>query len=812
MGEPTGVKPAEEQIHRLLRRQVKRYLGDPDALPQQWQSMLTAVNEAYAQFESDYAMLERSLELSSQELREANSGMRAAYERLIESSADGIFAFDHQGCCTVWNAGMEPFTGFSQLQTMGKSLFELFPSLEETGFGDIFRAVLAGETVYREVWAGASRVLVGESFLECYFAPLLSEAGALIGGLGVLRDVSGRKLAEQAMRKQHESLAALQEMALRLTSKLELQGLLTDILDRACLLMETPHTFLALLEPERSAMLVQVATGTMRNAMGHLFLPQETTLIAEVWRTREPVVREHYQGLSELQFAPLHGWVVVPLLQGSDVVGALGVAYTDEERRVSENEVALLKQFAQLASIGLVHGALNEANARLAALASTDALTGLPNRTSLLERVEEALPRAARKGGRAALLMLDLDRFKEVNDTFGHQCGDQLLQQVGQRLGQAVDAAATVARLGGDEFAVFLPTADEAEAREVASAIGAALEEAFLVEDSPHQIEASIGIALYPAHGSDALTLFRHADVAMYVAKGRHDGYALYDAQQDQHNPRRLALLGDLRQAIAAEQLRLYYQPKAELHSGQVKSVEALVRWQHPAHGFIPPDQFIPLAEQTGLIAPLTRWVVETAIAQCRRWLDAGLALSVAVNLSMWNLRDVRLPETIAGLLAQYRVPAHLLCLEVTESAVMTDAEHTLQVLGRLFDLGARIAIDDYGTGYASLSYLKRLPADELKIDRAFVKQMSRDRADQAIVRSTVNMAHSLGIRVVAEGVEDQETWSLLGRLRCDIAQGYYLSRPVAAADLERWLGERQGPLPRASAVSPGGETALAAV
>jgi len=355
-----------------------------------------------------------------------------------------------------------------------------------------------------------------------------------------------------------------------------------------------------------------------------------------------------------------------------------------------------------------------------------------------------------------------------------------------------VSAAATVARLGGDEFAVFLPVADEAGARQVVSAVGRALEEPFLVEGYPLHVEASVGVALSPAHGSEPLTLFQHADVAMYTAKLGHERFALYDASRDQYSPRRLALLGDLREAIAEGQLRLYYQPKADLQTGLVKSVEALVRWQHPTLGFIQPDQFIPLAEQTGLIVPLTHWVVATAIEQCRHWLDGGLELRVAVNLSMRNLRDTNLPDTIESLLAQYRVPPHLLCCEITESAVMGDAEHTLQVLNRLFELGVRISIDDYGTGYASLSYLKRLPADELKIDRAFVQYVTTDRSDQAIVGSTVNMAHNLGMCVVAEGVEDQATWDLLETLQCDIAQGYYLSRPIPAQDLERWLDERE--------------------
>jgi diguanylate cyclase len=339
---------------------------------------------------------------------------------------------------------------------------------------------------------------------------------------------------------------------------------------------------------------------------------------------------------------------------------------------------------------------------------------------------------------------------------------------------------------------VFLPTANEANAQQVASVLDAALEEPFLIEGYPLLVEASIGAALYPAHGSDPLTLLRRADVAMYTAKRRHEGYALYDVRHDQYSPHRLAFLGDLRRAIATHELRLYYQPKAELKTGLVKSVEALLRWQHPTLGFIPPDQFLPLAEQTGLIGPLTQWVVATAVQQCRHWIDSGLNLCVSVNLSMWNLRDASLPDTIADLLTKYSVPPHLLCVEITESAVMTDAEHTLEILNRLFALGVRISIDDYGTGYASLSYLKHLPADELKIDRTFIQHMTTDQSDHAIVNSTVNMAHSLGIYVVAEGVEDQATWNLLETLGCDIAQGYYLSRPIPAQDLENWLTDRK--------------------
>ncbi len=472
-----------------------------------------------------------------------------------------------------------------------------------------------------------------------------------------------------------------------------------------------------------------------------------------------------------------------------DEIGMMAASFNTMQEQVAQAAGAL-----DGAREGLRHARheLTTSNTQLAVLATTDTLTGLPNRIMLLNGIAEALPLAEQAGGRMALLMLDLDRFKDVNDTFGHQLGDQLLQQVGVRLKQAVGTAATVSRLGGDEFAVFLLSADEASARQLALVLCTAIEEAFLVEGYLLHIEVSIGIALYPAHGTDPLTLFRHADVAMYIAKRGHERCALYDARLDQDSRYRLSLLGDLRKAITSHELRLYYQPKAELPTGLVKSVEALVRWQHPVHGFIPPDQFIPLAEQTGLIAPLTQWVVETAVAQCRCWLDNGLKLVVAVNLSMWNLRDVNLPDTIASLLTRYNVPPHLLRCEITESAVMADAAHTIHILNRLFALGVHIAIDDYGTGYASLSYLKHLPADELKIDRAFVQHLTTDVADQAIVQSTVNMAHSMGMQVVAEGVEDQATWDLLASLKCDIAQGYYLSRPIPAPDLECWLDERK--------------------
>jgi diguanylate cyclase (GGDEF)-like protein len=421
-----------------------------------------------------------------------------------------------------------------------------------------------------------------------------------------------------------------------------------------------------------------------------------------------------------------------------------------------------------------------------------DPLTDLPNRNKLFACITDALPKAEQTKEKMILLILDLNRFKEINDTFGHQCGDLLLQQFGKRLQHIINESATIARLGGDEFAIFLPDADKARAQQIASTIEALLDEPFQIEDYSLHIESSIGIALYPEHGSDALTLYRHADVAMYLAKQGHERCVLYDAKQDHYNPQRLAYFGDLRKAITTQELCLHYQPKIDLKTGHVESVEALVRWQHPVHGMIPPDQFIPLAEQTGLIIPLTQWVIQTAVKQCRDWLDQGIVLSIAINLSMWNLRDKCLPDIIAGTLAHYQVSPHLLYIEVTESAVMTDIEQTIQVLKHLVSMGIRMAIDDYGTGYSSLFYLKNFPAHELKIDRAFVQHLAMNKEDLAIVQSTITMAHSLGMCVVAEGVEDQASWDLLTGFGCDTIQGYYLSRPLPAEKLEHWLELRK--------------------
>jgi len=387
-----------------------------------------------------------------------------------------------------------------------------------------------------------------------------------------------------------------------------------------------------------------------------------------------------------------------------------------------------------------------------------DALTDLPNRTLLHDRLAQAILAATRHGRPLALLLLDLDRFKDVNDTLGHQAGDLLLQGVAERLSQAMRAVDTVARLGGDEFAVLLAATDDTGALRAARKLLDALEAPIAVEGQPLHVGASVGIALCPAHGSDAQTLLRRADVALYVAKRARGGFALYAPAQDAHSPGRLALAAALRPAIAHGDLVLHYQPVVALATGWMRGVEALARWRHPEAGLVPPDEFIPLAEQTGQMGALTRWVLTEALRQGQAWRRAGHVLTMQVNLSMFNLHDPRLPEMILELLARYETPPEELCIELTESVVMADAAHTLAVLTRLADRGVRVAVDDFGTGYSSLAYLKRLPVHQLKIDRTFVRDLSTDETDAAIVASTIGLGHALGLAVVGEGVEEYLT------------------------------------------------------
>jgi diguanylate cyclase (GGDEF)-like protein len=473
----------------------------------------------------------------------------------------------------------------------------------------------------------------------------------------------------------------------------------------------------------------------------------------------------------------------------------------------THEHLRLLQAMANHASVSLANARLVDRLRQEATekehLALHDPLTDLPNRRQLYRLLDAALAAEPQASAYTAVMMMDLDRFKEINDALGHDTGDTLLREVGERLRRQLDGRGAVARLGGDEFAMLAGVASP----EDAAALGYEL-----LRDLEHPVHAghltlhpraSIGIALAPDHGQDSGTLLRRADVAMYAAKQARAGLRIYRATDDQNTPQRLALIGDLREAIERRDTLVVFQPKVDPTTGAVVGAEALSRWYHPEHGFIAPDQFVSLAEHSGLIRPLTLHVLDLSLRNCAAWHRAGHRVQIAVNLSPNTLLDDTLPDVIVRLLAQNDVPAAALTLEITESALMADPDGSLVTLDRLRSLGIKISIDDFGTGYSSLGRLRELPIDEIKIDKSFVQNAAHDQRDRALVRSTVELGHALDLRVVAEGVEDEETYAFLARTGCDIVQGYYISKPLPPDQFTTWLhGTTSHSVTRATAVA----------
>ncbi|HWG93501.1 MAG TPA: bifunctional diguanylate cyclase/phosphodiesterase, partial [Mycobacteriales bacterium] len=390
------------------------------------------------------------------------------------------------------------------------------------------------------------------------------------------------------------------------------------------------------------------------------------------------------------------------------------------------------------------------------------------------------------------VMLVDLDHFKEINDTLGHHVGDELIVEVSRRLAANLRPGDTVARLGGDEFAILaLGISGPADGRFVAERLLAALEDPFVADNVRLDVQASLGVAVHPAHGDDADTLLQRADIALYDAKAERGTVRLYEPTADDHTPEKLALAAELRRGLQDDELFLEFQPQVAALSGRTVGLEALVRWQHPTRGLLMPDEFLPVVENTGLIAPLTLAVLDKALEALAGWRAAGHEITVAVNLSVRHLTDLDLPSKVEALLRGRDIPPGALVLEVTETVIMSDPSRAVAVLNLLRDLGIGVAIDDFGTGYSSLAYLRRLQIDELKIDRSFVQNLPRDEGDAVIVRSTIEMGHNLGLRVVAEGVEDDETLRMLRSWRCDVVQGYGISRPVPQEAVLGWLDAR---------------------
>jgi diguanylate cyclase (GGDEF)-like protein/PAS domain S-box-containing protein len=682
------------------------------------------------------------------DMRLARAATRAADELrfqagLLDAVEQAVIVCDLNRQIIYWNRFAETLYGWSAAEVLGRTVTEvLVPRASASAGFEIMEQVVEGHS-----WTGEFVVQRrdGTSFpCKVTDSPLRNPSGAVVGVIGISVDISARKRAEEVQAR----LAAIVTSSDDAIVAQNMDGTITDWNTGA----EAVYGYSAaeivgqpgarLLPPERSA---EAADYLARLAGGESIAQFETVRLHKDGRRIDMSVR----------LTPIRS-------QNGSIVGAAGIG-----RDITEQK---------------------KADTVLTHQAQHDGLTGLANRTLLHTRIQQALPTEYGESPPLAVLLLDLDRFKGINDTLGHQVGDVLLQQIARRLQGAVRASDLVARIGGDEFAVLLPGANATGAAFVAESLVRVLQAPFILEGQPLDVDASIGIALSPAHGQDADALLRCADVAMYQAKRAGTGVALYSLADDDHHPDRLALLGKLRAAIDNDELLLHYQPKLDLHDGTLVGTEALVRWQHPERGFLPPSEFIPLAEQNGLISPLSRWVLNAALKQHRAWRLVGIDVPVAVNLSRRTLRDPQLVEMVGGALKRWSARPGTLLLEITESSLMADPVHASDCLTRLRALGIRIAIDDFGTGYSSLASLKNLSVDELKIDQSFVQAMSTDASSRAIVRAIVDLADALQLRSVAEGVEDRATLDVLAGLGCDVAQGYFLGPPLAANDFEVWV------------------------
>jgi diguanylate cyclase (GGDEF)-like protein len=620
------------------------------------------------------------------------------------------------------------------------------------------------------------------------------ESAVLLAGLGVALLACYR--AYGSLLERHGNLERLYRFSRTLNHTPDLDTAMADVLEEARVLLHADRASAAFVGAD-GALLARVRlSGDAVTRSEQPATEADRWLLEQVVAGLTPVLLPRSvrgPGRQWLDQYDMRDAVVVPLRGGAGPVGALVVAdRLGDVRTFGADDLRLLETVANHAGVALKNG---ELVGKLQHEALHDALTGLPNRVQLQRRLAAALEDGPAGAARStAVMILDLDGFKTVNDTLGHEHGDLLLTEVGARLVEAVGGAGTVARLGGDEFAVLLTDgADEEQAVHVGRRALRALEQPILLDGLEVEVGGSLGIALAPAHAADAAGLLKRADMAMYDAKSTARRLRVFEPELDTDDPRRLTLVSELRAALQNGELSVHVQPQARLRSGEVVGVEALARWHSPTLGTVPPDEFIPVAERSGLIGPLTTRVLDATLAAWATWRAAGHDLGVAVNLSARSLLDPDLVEEVDRLLRRHGVPASRLTLEVTESAVMADPVRAVALLHALRDLGVRLSVDDFGTGYSSLAYLKRLPVQEVKIDRSFVTALGHDAEDLPIVRAIVDLGRHMGLEVVAEGVEDAATTELLASIGCDLAQGWYLGRPVPPDELVPWLRRGSG-------------------
>ena len=624
---------------------------------------------------------------------------------------------------------------------------------------------------------------------------------------------NGLQRVQMELREREREIALLKEIADAVSSQLKLDKVFAMVAERARSLIDSETLLIPLLDQNCEQYTYRAGCGKNADEIIGESLPLDFGVCGWVWKHKRPWWRGVLKELSESE---RNRWekeagtmIMVPLIGKHHFLGGIAGINKAGGGDFSKRDLDLLTMFASQVSIAIENATafekleqakersdqyqkelvelntrLVDANKKLENLALYDHLTGIPNRSLIQDRMEQSILRAQRDHSKVSVLMVDLDHFKEINDTLGHDIGDKLLQKVCNRLRKLLRGPDTLGRLGGDEFAVIAPDASSDTATLIANNLLKGLEKPIALEGQYFSIAASIGIATYPEHGENISTLLKRADVAMYVAKRAKSGYFVYDSSEDQYSPGRLALMHDLRESISNNELLLHYQPKIDISTATITGVEALARWPHPEQGMFPPEFFIPIMEQTGLIRPFTAWVLNEAISQCAKWKKSGLDMSISINLSMHNLRDPDFPELVIDLLKKWEVAPESLILEITESVVMGNNRQVPEVLTLLSQTGIQFSIDDFGTGYSSLVHLKKLKVNELKIDKSFIAGMQNNKDDEIIVRSTIDLGHNLGLRIVAEGVETEDTLDKLKNMGCEQFQGHLVSKALASEDL----------------------------
>lgn len=711
--------------------------------------MLAFLARFFVEFRMQKQLLDVRVAERTAEILLAKRKLRAT----LNAIPDLVWLKDADGVYLSCNPMFERYFGASEAEIVGKTDYDFV----DKELADLFRehdrkAMAAGKPSINEEWVTMADDGI-HRLVETIKTPMLDGEGKVIGVLGISRDITSRVQAEQALVESQKRAQQYLHIVGVMLIAVDTEGRVELVNRKGCEMLGMPEADILGKDwfdnfvPER-----------LRNDVKEMFINLLKGGIAPIEYIENAILTRSGE-------ERVVAWHITLLLDDTGRVNgvlASGEDITERKRYIEELE----------------HQALY------------DSLTDLPNRSLFTDRLKLALAIAQRETQPLAIILLNIARLKEVNDTVGHHNGDIVLQEVARRITMALRNTDTVARLSGDEFAILLPGDDKESAILAIETIQKAMETPTMIDDGPLDIEVYMGVAIYPQHGEDATVLLSRADVAMRMAKSEVSGFSMYETSDDPYSRRRLSLMGELRQAIAQNELVLYYQPQIDIASGKIMGAEALVRWSRTGDDMVSPEEFIPLAEQTGLIRPLTLWVLEQAVQQCGRWRKSGFDLKVSVNLSARNLLDPTLPDMLVKMLSDRQVTSDCLMLEVTESAVMLHPERALQILTRLQAMGASLSIDDFGTGYSSLAYLKKLPVCELKIDQSFVFGMVQNENDAIIVRSTIDLAHNLGLKVVAEGVEEQKTLQLLANLGCDMGQGYLFSRPMPAEDFTRWLSE----------------------